>query len=83
MRRPAKNIKGEFIIGRIRVKELEVSEVSYNGSEKKRKFGEVEYDVVAYDEDHGVFMVDEWYKNDIPQLIPKAFVEKITWYQDE
>lgn len=77
MRKPAKNIKGEFIIGRIRVRELEFS---YVDSDRKQKFEPIEYDVVAYDEENGIFMVDEWNKEDVPQLIPKNFVEKIIWY---
>lgn len=78
MKRPAKNIKGEFIIGRIRVREMEISYL-HDNQNKTQVLEPKEYDVVAYSEDQGLFMVDEWHKEDVLQLIPKSLVEKVTW----
>ena len=78
MNRTAKNIQGETIIGRIYLKPFNLV---CSNSDIEIEEGPSEYDVIWYDKDHDIYMVDSWYKRGTPQLIPGIAVKKVVWFE--
>lgn len=79
MKRPAVNLDGEIIIGKILIREVHVS-VNDGTGVKNLILSPCEYDFVAYNESAMVYICDAYHKHNKPLIIHKTMVTKVIYY---